>query len=86
VVEDGALVGMGSIVCQRARLERGAMLAAGSVLSERSTIRSGMLGAGVPAREKKPLEGVAEAWTRTSAQEYQRLAETYRRVATTRGG
>ena len=86
VVEDGAVVGMGSIVCQRARVERGAMLAAGSVLSERATIGAGMLGAGVPAREKKPLEGVAAAWTRDSARTYQELADRYRRTATTRGG
>ena len=85
VVEDGALVGMGSIVCQHARVERGAMLAAGSVLSERSTIRTRMLGAGVPAREKKPLEGVTAAWTHGSAREYQRLSERYKRLATTGG-
>ena len=85
IVEDGVVVGMGSILCQHARVERGAMLAAGSVLSERSTIRAGMLGAGVPAREKKPLVGVAAAWTRNSAREYQRLSDRYRRLATTGG-
>src|SRR5690348_6820658 len=38
VVEDGSLVGMGSILCQRSRLGAGAMLAAGSVLSERGEV------------------------------------------------
>src|SRR5579871_5112725 len=34
VVEEGALVGTGSIMLQRSRLGRGALLAAGSVLGE----------------------------------------------------
>jgi carbonic anhydrase/acetyltransferase-like protein (isoleucine patch superfamily) len=86
VVEDGALVGMGSVVCQRARVGNGAMLAAGSVLSERATVPAGMLAAGVPARPKKELEGVAAEWTRTSARTYQELSDRYRRLATTEGG
>jgi carbonic anhydrase/acetyltransferase-like protein (isoleucine patch superfamily) len=86
VVEDGAVVGMGSTVCREARVGRGAMLAAGSVLAERSAIGPGMLGAGVPAREKKALHGAAAEWTRTSARIYQDLSARYRRVATTRGG
>ena len=61
VIEDGAIVGMGAIVLQRARLGAGSMLAAGAVLSERSEIAAGMLAAGVPAREKKPLSGSAQA-------------------------
>jgi carbonic anhydrase/acetyltransferase-like protein (isoleucine patch superfamily) len=55
VVEDGAVVGMGAIVLQRARVGRRSMLAAGAVLSKRRTISPGMLAAGVPAVEQKPL-------------------------------
>jgi carbonic anhydrase/acetyltransferase-like protein (isoleucine patch superfamily) len=77
VVEDGALVGMGSILCQRSHLAAGAMLAAGSVLSERSEIAAGMLGAGVPAREKKKLDGSAKGWTEHAAAEYQQLRVRY---------
>jgi len=77
VVEDGALVGMGSILCQRSHLGAGAMLAAGSVLSERSEIAAGMLGAGVPAREKKELTGSAKDWTEHAAAEYQQLRVRY---------
>ena len=52
VIEDEALVGMGAIVLQHARVGSGAMLAAGSVLSERQAVPPGVMAAGVPAREK----------------------------------
>lgn len=77
IVEDGALVGMGSILCQRSQLGAGAMLAAGSVLSERSSVAPGMLAAGVPAREKKELSGSAKGWTEHAAAEYQQLRKRY---------
>src|SRR5256712_7818882 len=46
VVEDEALVGMGAIVLQRARLGAGAMLAAGAVLAERQSVAPGVLAVG----------------------------------------
>jgi carbonic anhydrase/acetyltransferase-like protein (isoleucine patch superfamily) len=77
VIEDGAVVGMGAIVLQRARLGAGSMLAAGAVLSERREIGPGMLAAGVPAAEKKPLSGAARAWSETAAAEYQTYRHRY---------
>ena len=77
VIEDGALVGMGAIVLQRARLGAGSMLAAGAVLSERREIGPGMLAAGVPAVEKKPLSGSARSWSETGAAEYQSYRHRY---------
>jgi carbonic anhydrase/acetyltransferase-like protein (isoleucine patch superfamily) len=53
------------------------MLAAGAVLSERREIGPGMLAAGVPATEKKPLSGSARAWSETAAAEYQRYRHRY---------
>jgi carbonic anhydrase/acetyltransferase-like protein (isoleucine patch superfamily) len=76
-IEDGAVVGMGAIVLQRARLGAGSMLAAGAVLSERREIGPGMLAAGVPAVEKKPLSGAAKGWSETAAAEYQQYRERY---------
>src|SRR5215218_10832339 len=76
-IEDGAVVGMGAIVLQRARLGAGSMLAAGAVLSERREVGPGMLAAGVPAVEKKPLSGSAQRWTEVAAREYQRYRERY---------
>jgi carbonic anhydrase/acetyltransferase-like protein (isoleucine patch superfamily) len=77
VIEDGAVVGMGAIVLQRARLGAGSMLAAGSVLSERHEIAPGMLAAGVPAVEKKPLSDSAQGWVDTAAKEYQHYRRRY---------
>jgi len=77
VIEDGALVGMGAIVLQHAHVGGGAMLAAGAVLSERQSVSAGVLAAGVPAREKKPLSGSAEEWTRIAADDYQELRRRY---------
>ena len=58
VLEDEALIGMGAIVLQRARVGAGAMLAAGAVVPERAEVAPGVLAAGVPAREKKQLSGL----------------------------
>ena len=77
VIEDGAVIGMGSIVLQRARVGAKAVLAAGAVLSERKAVGAGMLAAGVPAVEKKALSGSAQRWTETAAVEYQRYRERY---------
>jgi carbonic anhydrase/acetyltransferase-like protein (isoleucine patch superfamily) len=77
VVEDGAVVGMGAIVLQSARVGAGAMLAAGAVLSERSEVGEGMLAAGVPAREKKPLSGSAARWPEIAVDDYQELRRRY---------
>lgn len=77
VVEDGALIGMGSIVCQRARVGAGAMLAAGAVVAERASIDGGVLAVGVPAARKKQLDGAALGWTQSSAAAYQKLKDRY---------
>jgi carbonic anhydrase/acetyltransferase-like protein (isoleucine patch superfamily) len=77
VVEDGALVGMGAIVLQRARVGAGAVLAAGAVLSERREVGPGMLAAGVPAVEKKELSGSAKGWSESAAAEYQSYRRRY---------
>jgi len=77
VVDDGAVVGMGAIVLQRARLGAGSVLAAGAVLPERREVGPGMLAAGVPAAEKKPLSGSAKTWTETAAAEYQTYRQRY---------
>src|SRR5919112_5450839 len=48
-IEDGAVIGMGSIVLNRARVGHRAMLAAGSVVRENQEIPPEVLAAGVPA-------------------------------------
>jgi carbonic anhydrase/acetyltransferase-like protein (isoleucine patch superfamily) len=77
VIEDEALIGMGAIVLQHARVGAGAMVAAGAVVAERADVRPGVLSAGVPAREKKELSGSALQWTRTAADQYQQYSKRY---------
>ena len=82
VIEDGALIGMGAIVLQHARVGHRAMIAAGTVVPERAEIRAGVLAAGVPARTlKKELSGSALAWTESAAAHYQELRQRYLRTA-----
>jgi carbonic anhydrase/acetyltransferase-like protein (isoleucine patch superfamily) len=76
-IEDGALIGMGSIVLNRARVGRRAMLAAGSVVREDQEIPPEVLAAGVPAKVKKSLEGSSSEWVELAAREYQALRLKY---------
>lgn len=78
VVEDGALVGTGSIMLQRSRLGAGSLLAAGSVLAEGVEIPAGHLAAGVPAVVKKPLSGSSADWIVRPAEHYQVRGRFYR--------
>ena len=77
VVEDGALVGMGAIVLHDARIGAGAIVAAGAVVPDRGAVGARMLAAGVPAREKRALEGPTAAYPEHAADEYQELRERY---------
>ena len=81
-IEDGALIGMGAIVLQHARVGTGALVAAGTVVAERQEIAPGVLAAGIPARVlKRELSGSAAAWTGSAAAEYQELREQYLRAS-----
>ncbi len=77
VVEDEALIGMGSIVLNRARIGRRAMLAAGSVVNEDDEIPPEVLAAGAPAEVKKSLDGSSSKWVEAAAREYQALRLRY---------
>jgi carbonic anhydrase/acetyltransferase-like protein (isoleucine patch superfamily) len=78
-VEDGALVGTGSIMLQRSRLGSGSLLAAGAVLAEGAQVPPGHLAAGVPARVKKPLSGSSASWVQRPAEHYRENARRFRR-------
>lgn len=81
VIERGALIGMGAVVLQRARVGRGAVIAAGSVVAEDARIPPDVLAAGAPAQVKRELSGRAKQWGRTAASEYQRLVPRYQTEA-----
>lgn len=76
-IEDSTVVGMGSIVLNRARVGGGTMLAAGSVVVEDAEIPSGVMAAGAPAKVKKELDGSSEHWVGMAAREYQSLRLKY---------
>lgn len=50
VIEDAALIGMGSVVLHGARVGAGAVVAAGAVVTPRTEVPAGALARGVPAQ------------------------------------
>lgn len=79
VIGDGALVGMGAIVLQRASVGAGSLIAAGAVVGEGTEIPPGVLAAGVPARVKKELAGNSQRWVEMGARDYQAKRLRYMR-------
>jgi carbonic anhydrase/acetyltransferase-like protein (isoleucine patch superfamily) len=77
LIERGALIGMGAVVLQRARVGSRSVIAAGSVVGEDARIPPGVLAAGAPAKVKRELSGAAQAWGDMAAGEYQRLWARY---------
>jgi carbonic anhydrase/acetyltransferase-like protein (isoleucine patch superfamily) len=70
-IGDGALIGMGAIVLQRASVGVRSLIAAGAVVGEGMEIPPGVLAAGIPAVVKKELAGSSQRWVETAALEYQ---------------
>src|SRR5206468_5089938 len=54
-VKDGALIGMKSVVLDRAVIGEGALVAAGAVVLGGTVVPPGMLVAGIPAKVLRPL-------------------------------
>jgi carbonic anhydrase/acetyltransferase-like protein (isoleucine patch superfamily) len=77
VIDDGAVIGMGAIVLQRAHVGSGSMIAAGAVVGEGQEIPPGVVAAGVPAVVKKALDGSSREWVRSAALQYQTLRARY---------
>jgi carbonic anhydrase/acetyltransferase-like protein (isoleucine patch superfamily) len=77
IIEDGAIIGMGSIVLNRARVGQRTLLAAGSVVTEEGEIPPEVLAAGAPAEAKKELGGSSSRWVESAAREYQALRLRY---------
>jgi carbonic anhydrase/acetyltransferase-like protein (isoleucine patch superfamily) len=76
-IDDGALVGMGSILMQRVHVGERSLVAAGSVLTEGMDIPAGVVAAGAPASVRKTLGGRAAEWIETAARDYQRMRLRY---------
>lgn len=76
-VHDNCLIGMGSIVMDRAVLEPLVLLGAGSLVPERKRLASGYLYLGRPAKQIRPLTADEKACFEYSAQHYVSLAQSY---------
>jgi carbonic anhydrase/acetyltransferase-like protein (isoleucine patch superfamily) len=75
VVEDGALVGTGSVVLHRACVHSGALVGAAALVPNGMEVPTGAIAVGVPAKIR---EGAADAADiRRNAAEYARNAERY---------
>jgi carbonic anhydrase/acetyltransferase-like protein (isoleucine patch superfamily) len=79
VVEDGALVGMQSVVLDNARVGAGSWVAAGSVVPPNMQIPPGVLVRGSPARVVRELREDERAWAQGNVQHYIELAREHRR-------
>jgi carbonic anhydrase/acetyltransferase-like protein (isoleucine patch superfamily) len=77
VIEDGTIVGMGSIVLNRARVGGRTMLAAGRMVTEDGEIPPEVLAVGAPPEAKKNLDGSSSKWVEGAAREYQALRLLY---------
>ena len=76
-IGDNCLVGMGSIVMDRAVLEPLVLLGAGSLVPEGKRLVSGYLYLGRPAKQIRLLTDAEKAYFEYSAQHYVSLAQSY---------
>lgn len=77
-VEDGALIGMGSVVLGKAVVGRGALVGAGSVVAPGARIPAGHLALGSPARVVRPLRRREISDITKNALRYIRLAALHK--------
>ncbi len=78
VLEDGAFVGLGSIVMDDCRIEGTGMLAAGAMLTPGKAIRAGELWGGRPAKYMRNLSEEAMAANRRGVEGYVENARRHR--------
>lgn len=69
-IDDGSLIGMGSIVIDGARIGKNCLIGAGSLVTGTANIPDGMLVMGSPAKALRPLSDEELAMLPTAADEY----------------
>ncbi len=77
-IEDECLIGMGSIILDRAVVQKHVLLGAGSLVPEGKVLESGYLYLGRPAKMARPLSAEEIAYFSYSAEHYVALARSYR--------
>ncbi len=76
-VEDGCLIGMGSILLNGVRVGAGSVIGAGSVVTEGTIIPPGSLVLGVPAKVRRPVDAALAERIRLTVEHYVRLARLH---------
>lgn len=76
-IEDECLIGMGSIILDRAVIRKHVLLGAGSLVPEGKILESGHLYLGRPAKLVRALTEEEIAYFSYSAQHYVKLAQSY---------
>lgn len=76
-IEDECLIGMGSIVMDKAVVQKHVLLAAGSLVPEGDVLESGFLYVGRPAKKVRALTSEEIAYFMYSANNYVRLKDQY---------
>ncbi len=78
LVEERCLIGSGSVVLNRARVERGSVVGACALVTEDSVVPAGSMALGVPARSRL-MDGDEQArWIDFGVREYVNSGKQYR--------
>ena len=78
VIEDDALIGMGAVSLNGARIGEGSLIAASALVPQGIVVPPRSLVAGVPGSVRRELSDAEIANNRHNAQVYQRLIELHR--------
>ncbi len=78
VVEDGSLIGSGSLVLNRARVQAGAVVAAAALVRQDMVVPPGALAVGVPATIREDAGLRQREWIAGAVKNYLRLAGQHR--------
>lgn len=76
-VEDDCIIGMGSVILDRAVVGRGSIVGAGAVVTPGTVIPPGSMVLGSPGRVKRAISDEEQRWIAGSAQHYVELAQRY---------
>ena len=76
-IQDECLIGMGSIVMDKAVLETQVLVGAGSLVPEGKVLQSGYLYLGRPVKQIRPLTQEEIAYFNYSAEHYVKLQQSY---------
>jgi len=79
-VADRALIGMGAIVLDNAKINSYTLVAAGALVRSGAEFPEGVLVAGMPAKVMRPLTAAERAMIEESARHYVEYAGHYRRA------